>query len=84
MKPDINSLVNSVDPDQLASLLNSVDTEASSQGSTVFNATCELVIINQNMKYRMVLSLHICTCPRKSKYFQLVLNETGPGRTSRA
>ena len=34
-----------MDSDQLASLVNSVD--------TVYNATRELVIINQNMKYRL-------------------------------
>ena len=34
-----------------------------------FNATCELGIINQYMKYRIVLILYIklCTCPRTSK-----------------
>ena len=46
MKPDIKSLVNSVDPDQLAFLVNSVVPDQ----------------LN----------------------FQLVLNEMGPGRTSRA
>ena len=72
------SLVNSVDPDQLAS------EEASLSGSTVFNARIDqLVIINKNMKYRIVLTCNICTCPRTSKQnFQLVLNEMGPGRTS--
>ena len=55
MDPDqLASLENSVDPDQLAS------EEASWSGSTfVFNARCELVIINQNMKYRIVLTLYI-------------------------
>ena len=35
MKPDINSLVNSMDPDQLVSLVNSVDPDqlASSEAS---------------------------------------------------
>ena len=61
---DINSLVNSVDPDQLAS-------EERSQLiriHTVFNATCELIIINQNMKYKILLTLYkFCTCPRTIK-----------------
>ena len=30
---------------------------------SVFNATWELIIINQNMKYRIILILYICTCP---------------------
>ena len=35
---------------------------------TVFNATCELIIINQNMKYEILLTLYkFCTCPRTSK-----------------
>ena len=34
---------------------------------TVFNARCELLIINQNMKYRIVLTNYICTCLRASK-----------------
>ena len=36
-----------MDPDQLASLVNSVNPD---QLASVFNARCELVIINQNMK----------------------------------
>ena len=48
----ISTLVNSMDPDQLASLVNSVDPD---QLASVFNARCELVIINQNKKYRIVL-----------------------------
>ena len=48
--------------------------------NATFNATCDLGIINQNMKYRIVLILYIkfCTCPRTSK---LVLNDMGPDRT---
>ena len=71
MKPDINSLLNSVHPNQLAS----------NQDPHCFQ--CK--IINQNMKYRIVLTLYICTCPRaRNINFQFVLNEMGPGRTSRA
>ena len=44
MKLDINSLVNSVDPDQLAK-------KPADQDPHCFNTTCELVIINQNIKY---------------------------------
>ena len=53
---------------------------------TVFNArNCELVIINQNMKYRIVLTLYIVLVQgRVNRNFRLVLNEMGPGRTSRA
>ena len=59
MKPDIKSLVNSEDPDQLAS--------SRSAGflwsqlvkiHTVFNATCELVIINQNTKYYTIIDFN--------------------------
>ena len=55
---DINSFVNSVDPDQLAS-----------EGiHTVSNATCEIIIIHQNVKYQILLTLFkICDCPRTSK-----------------
>ena len=51
MDPDqLASPVNSVDPDQLAS------EEELIGNHTVFNTRCELVIINQNMKYRIVLT----------------------------
>ena len=42
MKPDIKSLVNSVDPDQLASLVNSVDQDqlASSEASSDQDPHC--------------------------------------------
>ena len=66
MKPDIYQLVNSMDPDQLASLENSVEPYQLASGRsqlirihTVFNARCELVIVNQNMKYRIVLTVYI-------------------------
>ena len=47
-----------MDSDQLASLVNSVDPDQLERSQlirihTVYNATCELVIINQNMKYRL-------------------------------
>ena len=45
-----------MNPDQLASLVNSVDPDQLIRIHTVFNARCELVIINQNMKYRIVLT----------------------------
>ena len=48
MKPDL--IVNSVDPDRLASLIRI---------HNVFNATCELVIIYQNMICRIVFTLYI-------------------------
>ena len=54
--PDINSLVNSVAPDQLIRI------------HTVFNATCELIIINQNMEFNILFTLYkFCTCPMTSK-----------------
>ena len=35
---------------------------------TVFNTICELIIVNQNMKYKILLTLYkYCTCPRTSK-----------------
>ena len=43
MKAEINSCINSMDPDQLASLVNSIDpdqlasSEANSSGSTLFS-----------------------------------------------
>ena len=50
MDPDqLSSLVNIVDPDQLAF------EEASLSGSTLFSR-CELVIINQNIKYSILLA----------------------------
>ena len=52
-----STFVNSMDPDQLVSLENSVDPDQLIRIHTVFNARCELVIINQNMKYRIVLLL---------------------------
>ena len=58
----VATLENSMDPDQLASLENSVDPDQLAlkrqliRIHTVFNARCELVIINQNMKYRIVLT----------------------------
>ena len=52
-----------MDPDQLASLENSVDpNQRRSQLiriHIVFNARCELIIINQNMRNRIVLTLYI-------------------------
>ena len=87
----ISTLVNSMDPDQLTSLDNSVDPdqlaseEASWSGSTVFNARCELIIIYQNMKYRIVLTLYIVLVQGQVyRNFRLVQNEMGPGWTSRA
>ena len=54
---------------------------------TVFNATCELVIINQNMICRILyytLYTFVLVQGQVNRNFQLVLNEMGPGRTSRA
>ena len=35
---------------------------------TAFNATCKFIIINQNMKYKILLTLYkFCTLPRTSK-----------------
>ena len=35
---------------------------------TVFSATCELIIINQNIKYKILLTLYkFCSCPRISR-----------------
>ena len=45
----------------------------------MFHARCELVIINQNMKYTFVL-----VQGQVNRNFELVLNEMGPGGTSRA
>ena len=65
------SLVNSVDPDQLA--------------FEVYNVTCELVIINQNMKYRLYsLYTFILVQGQVNRNFQLVLHEMGSGQISRA
>ena len=51
----------------------------------VFNARFELKMINQNMKYRIVLTLYIVLIQgQANRNFWLVLNEMGPGRTSRA
>ena len=45
--------------------------------------TCELVIINQNVKYRLYsLYTFILVQGQVNRNFQLVLNEMGPGRTS--
>ena len=49
----------------------------------VFNARCELVITNQNMKYRNVLTF-VLVQGQVNRNFQLVLNEMGPDRTSRS
>ena len=38
---------------------------------TVFNATCELVMINQNMKYRIVLNLYINLYLSKDKQIEI-------------
>ena len=79
-----------MDPDQLASLEISVDPDqlASEEASwihTVLHARCELVIINQNMKYRIVLTLYIALVQGQvNRNFGLVLNVMGPGRTSQA
>ena len=78
-----------MDPDQLASLENSVDpNQRRSQLiriHIVFNARCELIIINQNMRNRIVLTLYIVLVQGQvNRNFRLVLNEMGPGRTSRA
>ena len=52
---------------------------------TVFNARCELIILNQNMKYIIVLTLYILLVQEQvNRNIRLVLNEMGPGRTSRA
>ena len=72
MKPD-KQYVNSMDPDQLASLVNSVDPDQ------LASARCELVLINQNRKYRIVL-----VQGQVNRNFPLLLNEMGPDRTSRA
>ena len=65
-----------MDPDQLASL-ETVLIQIN------FNARRELVIINQNMKYRIVLTLYIVLVQGQvNRNFRLVLNEMGPGRTS--
>ena len=52
-----------MDPDQLASLENSVDPNQRRSQLVrihiVFNARCELIIINQNMRNRIVLTLYI-------------------------
>ena len=77
-----------MDSDQLASLVNSVDPDqlASEEASliriyTVYNATCELVIINRNMKYRLYsLYVFILVQGQVNRNFQLVLNEMGPGQ----
>ena len=60
---DINSLVSSVDPDQLAS------EEASWSGSTLFSKKHVNSIINQNMNNNfLLLTLYkFCTCQRTSK-----------------
>ena len=50
---------------------------------TVFNARCELVITNQNIKYRIALTF-VLVQGQVNRNFQLVLNERGPGRTSQA
>ena len=72
-----------MDPDQLASLENSVDPDQLIRIHIVFNTRCELVIINQNMKYRIVFTLYIVLVQGQvNRNFQLVLNEMGPGRTS--
>ena len=56
MDPDqLASLVNSVDPDQLASVFHILRSQLI-RVHTVFNARCELVINNQNMKYRIALT----------------------------
>ena len=80
-----------MEPDQLASLENSVIQiswllkKPADQDDTVFSARSEIVIINQNMKYRIVLTLYILLVQgHVNRNFQLVLNEMGPGRTSRA
>ena len=74
MKPDINFLVNSVDPEQLQLI----------RIHTVFSAICELIIINQNMKYGIFLLNLYIVYGQVNRNFQLVLNEIGPGWTSRA
>ena len=52
---------------------------------TVFNARCELIIIYQNMKYRIVLTLYIVLVQGQvNRNFGHVRNVIGPGRTSRA
>ena len=52
---------------------------------TVFNARCELIIINQNMKYRIVLTFYIVLVQGQvNRNFRLVLNEMGPGQISPA
>ena len=85
MKPDVSTLVNSMDPDQLASFVNRRSRSAGFFRSqlivihTVFNARCELVINNQSMKYTFVL-----VQGQVNINFQLVLNKMGPGRTSQA
>ena len=64
MDPDqLASLVNSVDLDQLASLVNSVDPDDQDPHCFLFDARCELVVINQNMKYRIVLANTLSECP---------------------
>ena len=54
---------------------------------TVFNATCELIIINLNMKIQNFINFitnFALVQGQVNWNFQLVLNEMGPGRTSRA
>ena len=73
-----------MDPDQLASLVNSEDPDHYiTMIHTVFNARCELVITNQNMKYRIVLTF-VLVQGQVNTNFQFVLNEMGPGWTSGA
>ena len=71
-----------MDPDQLASLVTSVDPDQLVRNYTVFNARCEFVIIYQNMKYR--LNTFVLVQGQENRNFQLVLDEMGPCRTSRA
>ena len=80
-----------MDPDQLASLENSVIQiswllkKPADQDHTVFNTRSEIVIINQNMKYRIVLTLYIVLVQgQENRNFRIVPNEMGPGRISRA
>ena len=56
MKPDINSIENNVDPDQLAS---------ADQDPHCFPITCELIIIIEYEIQNCINFLY--TCPRTSK-----------------